>query len=327
MSSSSKAFEASRKHPHPSRVTAYYNQAHSQLRWLSVEFPTGHTTVGRFSHPRSHNLKNTSKRTQTTTKHRQPPLHERTNERPSERKMILIHSSPHFSPLDTCSYYLFSTEKQGNNQDDHSNAVKRTPVHYIRNVQVSEVDDSIALMMDLPGVKEQDIVISENNYSLTIEATRKGGDKEVCKYHRTFSLDKKSVNPAGIEGTLVDGVLTVTIPKSPAPEPLDVVPKALDPPEVKADEDAFQFQLELPGVKHNDLKVTLTGDEVTISAERKTGKSSSSIKRFFAVDEEKVDTARLEAYLLDGILTITAPMMKAVDKTVTVRSFAVNKEK
>ena len=83
----------------------------------------------------------------------------------------MIHSSPHLSPLDTSAHYLFSTEKQGNNQDDHNNAVKGTPVHDIHKVQVSEVIDCIALMMDLPGVKEQDVVISEENYTLSIEAT------------------------------------------------------------------------------------------------------------------------------------------------------------
>ena len=58
----------------------------------------------------------------------------------------------------------------------------------------------------------------------------------------------------------------MTIPRSPSPEPLDVVPKALDPP-VKVDEDAFQLHLEIPGVKPSDLKVTLKGDKLTISAE------------------------------------------------------------
>ena len=40
-----------------------------------------------------------------------------------------------------------------------------------------------------------------------------------------------------------------------------------------------------------------------------------------------MDTAKLEAYLVDGILTITAPMMNAIDKMVTIHSFDVIQRK
>ncbi|KAL7575619.1 hypothetical protein ACA910_011449 [Epithemia clementina (nom. ined.)] len=244
--------------------------------------------------------------------------------------MILIQRNPYFPFLDTSAYMLVANNKASNEGNGIDNG---TPVEVIQNVQVSEAENSFALSMDLPGVKDSNVQITETDYKLTVEAMRKRGDKDVCKFQRSFALDKKSVDPDGITASLVDGVLTVRIPKKPLPKTLEIVPSPSDPPVLDVEEGdkkghAFHFQLELPGVKLQDLKVSVTGEDLHISAERKTGQSKSVIKRYFTVDQDRVDTAKMEAYLLDGILTITAPA-KASEKeskevSVTTRSFAVN---
>ena len=99
----------------------------------------------------------------------------------------------------------------------------------------------------------------------------------------------------------------MTIPKCQASEQLEVFPKSLDPV-VEVDEDALHFQLEMLGVKLKDLKVKLTGDELSILVERKTGQSTLMIKHFYTVDMEKIEMVKLDSYLMDGILTITASM-------------------
>ncbi|KAL7581285.1 hypothetical protein ACA910_006052 [Epithemia clementina (nom. ined.)] len=234
--------------------------------------------------------------------------------------MILIRSTPEFSSLFPSSY--FSVLNRTHTNDNES--TDRTPVHDIRNVQVFEHEENFSLTMDMPGVKEQDVTITEEDFTLTIEALRKSGDKEVCKFHRKFMLDKKSVKPEGIKADLADGVLTVTIPKTPAPKTLEIVPKASDPP-AETEGDTF-FRVDMPGVKLQDLKVQVTGEELFISAERKKGSSTSVFKRFFTVDE-KIDTEKLEAFLSDGVLTLTAPMKKVKDSetAVSTRTFPVSK--
>lgn len=230
--------------------------------------------------------------------------------------MILIRSTPELSYLFPSSY--FSVQNSAPNNDE-----QQTPVQAIKNVQVLEQEAAFSLSMDLPGVKESDVKITEEDFTLSIEAVRKSGDKEVCKFHRKFSMDKKSVKPEGITVNLVDGVLTVTIPKAPAPKTFEITPTASDPP-AEAEKDAF-FRVDLPGVKMEDLKVTVTGDELLISAERKKGSTTSVLKRHFVVDE-KVETDKLVAYLSDGVLMLTAPI-KEVAETETavqsVRSFPV----
>ncbi|KAL7566871.1 hypothetical protein ACA910_021362 [Epithemia clementina (nom. ined.)] len=243
--------------------------------------------------------------------------------------MILIRSNPHFSFAGPTPYFLVSN-KRARKDDPGSSNGKQTPIYDIRNVEVAEEEDSFVLSMDLPGVKEEDVSIVESSFELEIEALRrKSGDKGPVKFHRKFSLDKKSVDPTEIKATLEDGVLTVKIPKRPTPKTLDITPRSSDPPEESVG-DVF-FRLDMPGVKLTDLKVKVTGDELFISAVRKKGSSSSEIKRIFTIDEEKMDAANVQAFLSDGVLTLAAPMKKEANEdktktTVAKRSFAVNKD-
>jgi HSP20 family protein len=234
--------------------------------------------------------------------------------------MILIRSTPEFSSFFPSSYFSVVNR----NEEGEGTPANETPVHTIRNVQVFEHEDNFNLTMDLPGVKENDVKITEEDFFLTIEAVRKANDKEVCKFFFKFTLDKKSVKPEGIKANLADGVLTVTIPKTPAPKTFEITPSAFDPP-AEAEGGTF-FRVDMPGVKLEDLKVSVTGDELFISAERKKGTTTSVFKRFFTVDE-KVDTEKLAAFFSDGVLTLTAPMKAGfeAETAVTVRTFPVNK--
>ncbi|KAL7558404.1 hypothetical protein ACA910_003267 [Epithemia clementina (nom. ined.)] len=225
--------------------------------------------------------------------------------------MILIRSTPQFALAHTPVYFLVSNNRQTMEHDSNSNDDnnKRIPVYEIRDVQVSEKEDSFVLSVDLPGVKEQNVDIKEHNFVLIIEALRKSGDTNVCKFYRQFSLDKKSIQPEGIHASLSDGVLTVHIPKRPEPQTLDVTPTSSGPPAEDDFENVF-FRLDMPGVKLSDLKVQVKGDGILISAERKKGNSTSSIKRMFTVDDTELDVAKAKAYLSDGVLTLTAPPTK-----------------
>ena len=115
----------------------------------------------------------------------------------------------------------------------------------------------------------------------------------------------------------------MTIPKFPIPEPFEVTASPFDPP-AEVEGDAF-FKTDLPGVKLEDLKVKVTGDELFIFAERKKGSSKSVFKRFFTLDE-KIDTENLKAFLTDGVLTLTAPFKEVKETAVAVRTFPVMKE-
>jgi HSP20 family protein len=83
--------------------------------------------------------------------------------------------------------------------------------------------------------------------------------------------------------------------------------------------DAFQLEVAAPGLKREDFNVQFDNYVLTISAEVKKADEKEghnftrrefyydSFERSFALPENKVDTERIEARYVDGILYITVP--------------------
>lgn len=101
---------------------------------------------------------------------------------------------------------------------------------------------------------------------------------------------------------------------------------------VTEDAENFYVRAELPGVKPDDLDISITGHGLSISGDRKIpsenekatyhrrerdeGKFSRMIDLGAAVDAEKV-----EAHCTDGVLTVVLPKAEsAKPKQITVRS-------
>uniref|UniRef100_A0A0C9RR95 TSA: Wollemia nobilis Ref_Wollemi_Transcript_20123_779 transcribed RNA sequence n=1 Tax=Wollemia nobilis TaxID=56998 RepID=A0A0C9RR95_9CONI len=99
-------------------------------------------------------------------------------------------------------------------------------------VDVKEYPNSFVFVIDMPGLKSSDIKVQvEEENVLTISGERKRNDKEeepeakyirmerrVGKFMRKFTLPE-NCNLEAISATCQDGVLTVTVPKIPPPEP------------------------------------------------------------------------------------------------------------
>ena len=93
--------------------------------------------------------------------------------------------------------------------------------------------------------------------------------------------------------------------------------------DVEENEKEFRVCAELPGVRKEDINVTIDGDEVAISAEMKReteskGKSggtplhterfSGRMYRAFSLGHE-IDQAKAQAKYVDGVLELTLPKM------------------
>jgi HSP20 family protein len=88
--------------------------------------------------------------------------------------------------------------------------------------------------------------------------------------------------------------------------------------EVKETNDAFIFTADLPGVKQEDLEVSLTGNRLTVSGKRESEKrdeadtyymyerSYGSFSRAFTLPRE-ADVDQCDAQLRDGVLTLRLP--------------------
>lgn len=96
-------------------------------------------------------------------------------------------------------------------------------------VDLREESDKLVFEMELPGLKKNDIEISIENNVLTIKGERKFEKEEkkenyhrieraYGKFSRSFSLPT-TVNPDGIDASLKDGVLTLSLPYAEESKP------------------------------------------------------------------------------------------------------------
>jgi HSP20 family protein len=102
-------------------------------------------------------------------------------------------------------------------------------------VDVVEDADKIELLVDLPGVKQEELDIQVDKDVLTLRGARKlerpekSGDKEHFRRYervsggflRSFTLPK-TVDLEKIGAALKDGVLTLTLPKRPEAQPKQI---------------------------------------------------------------------------------------------------------
>ena len=93
--------------------------------------------------------------------------------------------------------------------------------------------------------------------------------------------------------------------------------KAFEPAiDVRANEEAVVFVCDVPGLKQEDIEITLENHELVIQGSRKyegtadervlVGRAYGSFKRAFALPDS-LDEANLEAKLDSGVLTIRIP--------------------
>lgn len=107
--------------------------------------------------------------------------------------------------------------------------------------------------------------------------------------------------------------------------------------EVKERKDAYVFKADLPGVKEDDLDVSLTGNRLTISGKRESEKKEEE-DRFFAWEcsygsfsrsftlPEGVDAEHVNADLKNGVLTLTLPKKPEIQpKKIEVKGSAEGK--
>ena len=88
------------------------------------------------------------------------------------------------------------------------------------------------------------------------------------------------------------------------------------------DKDAYYIRAELPGVKANEIELSVTGDSISISGERKIANEDNDAKYHRRERESgkfsrilnlpgPVDVEKVDASSVDGVLTIKLPKSEA----------------
>lgn len=90
---------------------------------------------------------------------------------------------------------------------------------------VWEDEETVSVQIDMPGVAEADVELTVHDGVLTVRAERKRvSENALCdtrsygRFEQRISLPR-GVDPERVEAKLRDGVLAVTLPKSPSAKP------------------------------------------------------------------------------------------------------------
>ena len=102
--------------------------------------------------------------------------------------------------------------------------------------------------------------------------------------------------------------------------------------DVSETEQAYTVRAEIPGVKKDDINITIDGDQIAISAEVKNEKEAKDGERVLRTERyygkvyrafqlaQPVDDASAQAKYADGILELTLPKKAAVSaKRITIQ--------
>lgn len=112
---------------------------------------------------------------------------------------------------------------------DGENPERPLQRRWIPAMDLLEEDAAYVLHADLPGLSEKDVKVELDENVLTISGERSSehGERQAGyrrierasgSFRRTLTLPE-GIDPASIEATVEDGVLTVRIPKPEEPEP------------------------------------------------------------------------------------------------------------
>lgn len=133
-------------------------------------------------------------------------------------------------------------------------------------------------------------------------------------------LVKFNQNPFAAIDRVFDEVFKSTMPSFPTM--FDMNSFRVD---ISEDEKAIYIEADLPGVKKEDLKVTVEDNLLTIRAERKA-ESTESKKNYYRTERvfgsltrsftlgENVNAEAIEAHFADGVLKLTLPKVEQVVK-------------
>jgi HSP20 family protein len=89
--------------------------------------------------------------------------------------------------------------------------------------------------------------------------------------------------------------------------------------DVTESESALTLELELPGVKSEDIKIDLVDKQLTITGERKLENGSRTFSRSFTLPPV-VNPEKIEAKVENGILRVVLPKAeKALPRSIPIR--------
>lgn len=168
-----------------------------------------------------------------------------------------------------------------------------------------ESEDNYTFEMDVPGVRPHQVVIEEKAGDIEVSAIRMKNESDIEKsYQESLYISPHKADLARAFATLIDGVLSLTVPKKNN-EPVDLVPEGGAPPPETPQE--FRATLDLPGVKGSALQAQGREGKVYVEATRQLGRRTTTLKRVIEVQPPSAPMAQARVFLQDGVFTLLVP--------------------
>jgi HSP20 family protein len=199
-------------------------------------------------------------------------------------------------------------------------------VFHGRNTQMVDLKDALIVSVDLPGVPREDVTIEVENGVLSIAAERppRAGGSSSTMQKQHYRINEHKVDVDKLQAHLVDGVLTITLPKKEELKPIAISVAAHGPPDEQInnkDAGVWQFTCDLPGVKANAIQLELHERTLTLHATRQNGadgRTATTMDQKIWVNPTQVDTESIQGYLADGVLTLLGTRRPEIAKTKVV---------
>jgi HSP20 family molecular chaperone IbpA len=236
--------------------------------------------------------------------------------------MFYYRPSPiyHHPILSLLTPYAFEAATSSHPCATGSCKVLRNPRHSYSRFQyhVENKEDVSIVSLDLPGVKDNEVKVEFHNGVVKVET-----NQHIFK----LRVNEKRLDLEAIRANLTNGVLTVTIPKKAEEAPRSI-PVSLEYPTTEPttdDDKSVRFTVDVPGVKAEDLKLEIKDSTLSLHAKRYYGERVSSTEKYFTV-ETKVDASAFNAYLANGVLTITGKRKESSEPAIRSIPVSINRE-
>ena len=212
-------------------------------------------------------------------------------------------------------------------------------------MDMAATKDGLELVLEVPGLDEQDVDIQVSNDMLTIsgelrfdpgwpDKTYRLMERDYGAFSRTIELPE-GVRPDRIRAALNRGILTVTIPNPTRPEPKRIeIQAAAAPMRVAETDDGLEVTVDMPGFEEDDVEVAVSDGVLTVRGEHKSQNwisdggpvpadpGQSVFSRSIELPEG-VNAEHISAALGKGVLTVRIPYpVKPDARRIPVRAAA-----
>jgi len=193
-------------------------------------------------------------------------------------------------------------------------------LHAPSNLELHQDESSYQVRLAAPGVRIQDVKVEVANGVMRIHAAANGAHRHF-RFERSIRLPKDA-DCDRAEATYADGMLSVSVPKLASVEPCQLTIQPVDdvPMMDDGDDDRYHLDLAAPGVRREDLKITLKSNVLHVAGETKGERRHAAIDRKLRIPEH-VDTSTIAVTHADGLLTFTmAPKAEAPPRQLIIQA-------